>query len=90
VRKARGATGRKLVVPDSGIGLSDIARSAASAPLEMQRSGAQILMQADRKSAGYRSGESKPLIDLSIGPAILKVMHDNEGNPLGLNYIMPH
>ncbi len=36
----------------------------------------------DRKVAGYRSGENKPLIDLGIDPAMLKVMRDNEGNPL--------
>ncbi|OJT42888.1 LPD5 domain-containing protein, partial [Serratia plymuthica] len=86
VRKAREAAGRKSVVPDPGIGLGDISRSAASAPLEMVRSGAQIFdagnEMLDRKAAGYRSGESKPLIDLGIDPAMLKVMRDNEGNPL--------
>ncbi|QPS88840.1 hypothetical protein I6G46_07725 [Serratia plymuthica] len=86
VRKAREAAGRKSVVPDPGIGLGDISRSAASAPLEMVRSGAQIFdagnEMLDRKAAGYRSGESKPLIDLGIDPAMLKVMRDNKGNPL--------
>lgn len=86
VRKAREAAGRKSVVSDPSIGLGDIARSAASAPLEMVRSGAQIFdagnEMLDRKASGYRSGESKPLIDLGVDPAMLKVMRDNEGNPL--------
>lgn len=86
VRKAREAAGRKTVENDPSIGAGDMARSFASAPFEMVKSGAQIFDAGneflDRKAADYRSGEKKPLIDIGVDPAMLEVMRDNPGNAL--------
>ncbi|WP_447875204.1 LPD38 domain-containing protein [Serratia fonticola] len=86
VRKAREAAGRKTVENDPSIGVGDMARSFASAPFEMVKSGAQLFEAGnellDRKASEYRSEEKKPLIDVGVDPAMLEVIRDNSGNPL--------
>ncbi|CAI2146275.1 Antirestriction protein [Serratia fonticola] len=86
VRKAREAAGRKTVENDPSIGAGDMARSFASAPFEMVKSGAQLFEAGnellDRKASEYRSEEKKPLIDIGVDPAMLEVMRDNPGNAL--------
>ncbi|EPA3140896.1 LPD38 domain-containing protein [Yersinia enterocolitica] len=89
VRAAREAAGRQSKAPqsnDPSIGLKDVLLSAAAAPadiisgnVQMFKAGNQLL---DDKASEYRSGEKKPLIDISVSPEMLKVMRDSGGNSI--------
>src|SRR5471030_653206 len=83
VKSAREAAGRATVAPDPSIGLGDVARSVAAAPLEMVQSGAQLFDAGnnilDRKQ---KEDEAKNPNPLGLNDQQMQVLRDNSGNAL--------
>lgn len=81
VRQAREADGRKTVGPDPSINLKDVGLSAASAPLELVRGGAEVFTAGNdllnREAQQGAQGNANPL---GIDDQMMQVMRASPGN----------
>lgn len=81
VRKDREASGRKTVGPDPSVNLKDVGLSAASAPLELVRGGAEVFRAGNdfinNKAAQGAAENPNPL---GMSDQMMQVMRQNQGN----------
>lgn len=81
VRQAREADGRKTVGADPSINLKDVGLSAASAPLELVRGGAEVFTAGnDLLNREAQQGAKDSPNPLGIDDQMMQVMRANPGN----------